>query len=198
MDIVIPARIRLVDVIGEPARQGEFLFVPVLFDNTEWMYSSEEYALYAAVGERCLVEPDVWYGDTDRPQFLGLWVRARLPIVFGFAPPVEPGQDDRLLECPFLAVIDHGDRCELVAFVLSDFGLNPELEFFRDTDSGVAARVAAAFWGLLLAEPDALASFRAELLMEYDQDGICRVQVGFWGGRFRVYYSIDPLTGQTM
>ncbi len=194
MEMVIPDRLRLVDVIGRAAHWGEFLFIPVLFDNTEWMYPSDDYSLSAAVGSRKLVDLDVWYGETERPRFHGLWVRARIPIVFGFAPPVEPGSCDRLLECPFFAVVEHDDQFELHGFVCSDPELEPELEFFRDTDPDLAARIATAFWGLLLAEPAAVASFRAELFMEYDQDGKCRVEAGYWDGRFHLYYEVDPLT----
>ena len=115
------------------------------------MYPSDDYSLSAAVGSRKLVDLDVWYGETERPRFHGLWVCAAIPIVFGFAPPVEPGSCDRLLECPFFAVVEHDDQFELHGFVCSDPELEPELEFFRDTDPDLAARIATAFWGLLLA-----------------------------------------------
>lgn len=83
-------------------------------------------------------------------------------------------------------------------FVCSDPDLDPTLEFFRQTGEELSARIAAGFWGLLLAEPKAVASYRTELRLEFDQSGTCRVEAGYWGGQYRLYYDIDPLTCRRM
>ena len=197
MEIVIPDRIRLVDVIGRPARRGAFLFVPTLFDNTEWMYSSEEYALPL---HRCIRVPSGSRRVVRRKDRTAIsWaVGTRIASPSSLGLPRQPSLKERMSIGVALVISEQDDRYEAVAFVLTDIGLEPELEFFRDTDPSAATQIASEFWGLFLAEPQEFASFRTELLLEYDQDCICPVEVGYWGDRFRVYYSVDPLTCQPM
>ena len=195
-DILTP--LRLVNVVGTPVRWGDLLFVPVLFDTAERLDSEDNYALSAILGSRSLVDLDVWYGSEVPPSYHGLWVRARIPVVFGFAPPLELDWRKQLLECPFLAILEHAGRAEAHGFVCSDPELEPTLEFFRQTSPQLANRITEAFWGLLLAEPEAVASFRAEVRLEYDQGDTCRVEAGYWGGGYHLYYEVDPLTYKAM
>ena len=188
----------LTNVIGRSARWGDLMFVPVLFETDERLDSDDEHTLSAVLGSRNLVDLDVRYGDTNPPRYQGLWVRARLPIVFGFAPAIELNHREQLMECPFFAIFDHHGRTEAHGFVCSDPDLEPTLEFFRQTGAELSARIAAAFWGLLLADTEAVASFQAEVSLEYDQSDYCRVEAGYWGGRYRLYYDIDPLTCEPM
>lgn len=152
----------LLDVIGRPARHGEFLFLPVLLDGP---IGKRECRL----GERLdRPAPDDLTGE-----FEALWVRARIGRVFGIAPPSPLGKRC-LLDAAFLAVRHprRGPFLEAYPLVCTDSdGDEPEDYEWFDTTVGLAfprtappkpetrGRIAEAFWGLLLAAPDDLATF---------------------------------------
>ncbi|MCI0684283.1 MAG: hypothetical protein L0Y71_19405 [Gemmataceae bacterium] len=90
-------------------------------------------------------------------QYDAAWVRARLPRVFGFAPVFVEETECALLDVAFVAAPDQG---EPVPFVCGDHHGRACL-FFKTDGPEIAARqrIAAAFWALLLANPDDLADF---------------------------------------
>ena len=89
------------------------------------------------------------------------WVRARLPVVFGFTP--EPSEVEKtfLLE-GFVAVEDGSDVG--VAFECSDYYGATSLTFSdAEADEDLKSRLAEAFWNILLSEPGALADFEGRV-----------------------------------
>ena len=90
------------------------------------------------------------------------WVRARMPLAFGFSP--EPSEAEKtLLSVGFVAVIDGQD--EAVAFECTDHYGKTSLMFSDDEEDEAAKdRTAKAFWGVLLSEPDELEDFEASVM----------------------------------
>lgn len=152
----------LLDVIGRPARHGGFLFVAVLL---EGLLGNRGHHLETCLEQRGL---DAFQEDRET-----LWVRARIGRIFGIAPPSPLGKRC-LLDAAFLAVrtARSGPFLEVHPFVCTDSdGEEPiDYEWF-DTRVGLVfgptepprralrSRIADAFWNLLLANPDDLATF---------------------------------------
>lgn len=89
------------------------------------------------------------------------WVRGRLPDAFGVTP--EPSEVEKtVLMIGFVAVPDGAD--EAVAFECSDYYGRTSLTFSdNETDEALKKQVADTFWAYLLAEPDALEDFEANV-----------------------------------
>ena len=88
-------------------------------------------------------------GDAD-----GLWVRAAIPSVFGYAPLHVSDGRWFLLDAAFVAVLPEGEEFwAAYPFVCTDICQATGLVFSRlGPPSGVKDRISRAFWGLLLAE----------------------------------------------
>jgi hypothetical protein len=89
------------------------------------------------------------------------WIWARLPFAFGFTP--EPSEGEKtLLWQGFVAVPEGADTG--VPFLCSDYYGKTSLTFSRLESDDVKVRVADAFWGVLLSEPNELQDFSARVL----------------------------------
>jgi hypothetical protein len=99
---------------------------------------------------------------SDRPieqQYDAAWVRARLPRVFAFTPELS-GVEKSLLDAGFVAVA--AGTSIGFPFVCTDNCGRTGLMFSSDgPDQDIQAKIAAAFWSLLLQSPDDLADFEA-------------------------------------
>lgn len=105
--------------------------------------------------------------------YSALWVRARLPAVFGYAPTV--GGDmlrQSFLAQGFLAVEGARSRADLRTspFVCTDEADGPELLFPGSLPLEIREAVSGEFWSLLLSDPFDLRPFRGHFYDDYDHD----------------------------
>jgi hypothetical protein len=116
-----------------------------------------------------------------------LWVRARLPIVFGVAPPTcRRPLRGQFLNFGMLAVtFDANGERNVTPFVCTDRDLQAELRFGPRTTPDQRRTVATAFWGLLASDPAALASYKDRVWLE-DGHGPSPAVVGYWRGSFQM------------
>ena len=85
-------------------------------------------------------------------------MRARLPYPFGCTPE-ETETEKTFLYQGFVAVPDGAE--EAIAFECSDYYGKTSLMFSApETDEDLKARIADAFWSVLLTDPDDLTDFR--------------------------------------
>jgi hypothetical protein len=165
-----------------------FLFVPVaLWTPDGWgdgvpPEPLEQYTTsYLPTG----VQPD---GSNLLENGNALWVRARLPVALGFAPPTcRHAVRWRFLEAALLAVSIGKDGPQVTPFVCTDgeFELVAELRFGPNCPVDRRRRVAGAFWDLLASEPTALANYR-DRFMGSDGHGISPTVAGYWRGLFHL------------
>jgi hypothetical protein len=172
----------LLDSTTHSTRWGGLLFVPVaLWTPDGWSNGvpaeplSEYCTAYLPTG----VQPD---GDNLLEWSNALWVRARLPVALGFAPPAgRHAVRWQFLDAALLAVSVGGGEPRVTPFVCTDRELQAELRFGRACPADRRRQVAAAFWGLLAAAPDALANYR-DRVMYSDGHDISPTVVGYWRG----------------
>jgi len=89
--------------------------------------------------------------------FEAAWVRARIPCLFGFTPALSE-VDKSLMFVGFIAVTSNLE--DAYPFRCTDHYGKTSLLFSQEgPDSKIKAKIAAAFWNALLAEPDELADF---------------------------------------
>jgi len=144
------------DVIGRPASHSGVTFVPALVELDGTMFSTEFY-LRDFAGP----QPPVVLAGPMQQQFDAAWVRARLPVVFGFVPEVAE-VEKALLDVGFVAVPERSSVG--IPFVCTDYYGRTGLTFSPEgPDRAIQALIARAFWPLLLQEPDELADFSARV-----------------------------------
>jgi hypothetical protein len=85
------------------------------------------------------------------------WVRARIPAVFGFTPPLAQ-VEKALLDVGFIAIDMETSPLEAIPFSCTDYYGRTRLEF-ADDDDDRSSEVALAFWSALLAKPEVLHDF---------------------------------------
>jgi hypothetical protein len=125
-------------------------------------------------------------GDNLLEWFNALWVRARLPVALGFAPPTcRHSVRWRFLDAPLLAVSLGDGEPRVTPFVCTDRELQAELRFGRDCPAERRQAVAASFWGLLASAPAALANYRDRFMFNDGHD-ISPTLVGYWRGLFHL------------
>jgi hypothetical protein len=129
------------------------------------------------------VQPD---GDNLLGFCNALWVRARLPVALGFAPPTcRHAVRWRFLDATLLAVSAGGGEPRITPFVCTDRELQAELRFGRGCPADRRRAVARAFWGLLASAPEALANYRDRFMFSDGHD-ISPTLVGYWRGLFHL------------
>lgn len=175
------------DVVGHAVTFGGFTFVPgVLWTAEPWDFSPSACALenqttcYLRLGEQQDGANELEYSNA-------LWVRARLPIVFGFAPPT-CSRPLRLqfLDVGFVAVTEVApERVAVVPFVCVSQELQAVLQFGRRVEREEREAISAAFWELLASEPDGLANY-ADWVWVHDGHGPNGYVVGYWDRQFQV------------
>jgi hypothetical protein len=146
----------LQNVFGKPATQGGFTFVPAAV-NLDGSGFSTDFYLRDSAGEQI---PPILARPIEQ-QYDAAWVRARLPRVFGFTPEL-PEVEKSLLDVGFVAVAAGSS----VGFplVCTDYYGRTGLMFSPEgPDRVTQAKIAAAFWSLLLQSPDELENFEAKV-----------------------------------
>jgi hypothetical protein len=171
----------LYGVLAPPVRAGGVRIVPALFDFEDDAGGRAECGVEGFVDLEADQPMATALAEFGEGFAISCWVRARIPAVFGVTRPTTQGDwESPLLDFPFLAVLrpKAGDQPEVVPFLCVE-GDGAELVFRRsDTDWALKQRVASAFWGLLLREPDDLRPFEVSL----QEEGW--VKAGYAGGEF--------------
>lgn len=165
----------LYEVLGRPAREGSFVFMPVLADIEQEPNFSDDARHRALRPPFSLLDHleqhgnaptildkavDSWGGSID-----AAWVRARIPMVFHFTPLLLYQQRSYLplLNQVFVACQLAGKYRDWVAypFVCTDIALQAGLKFSRlGPEPSIQEKIAASFWQLLLSNPDDVMPFR--------------------------------------
>jgi hypothetical protein len=140
------------NVYGRAANHGGFTIVPADVVLTGKMFDSS-FPLNELPGNRI---PPVLRVPVANG-FDVAWVRARLPLAFGCTP--EPTELEKaFLAQGFVAVPDGAEVG--IPFEASDYYGRTSLTFSEsEVDEEMKARVADAFWSVLLADPDELDDF---------------------------------------
>lgn len=144
----------LQNVFGKPATHGDFTFVPAAVELDGNGFSTD-FHLRDVAGER----PPAILARPIEQQYDAAWVRARLPCVFGFTPQLSEVEKS-LLDVGFVAVAV-GTSIG-IPFICTDYYGRTGLMFSPDgPDQGTRAKIASAFWSVLLQLPDDLIDFDA-------------------------------------
>jgi hypothetical protein len=129
------------------------------------------------------VQPD---GENLLEFYNALWVRARLPVALGFAPPTcRQSLRWQFLDAGLLAVSVGGAGPRATPFVCTDRQLQAELRFGRSCPADRRRAVAEAFWGFLASAPTELANYRDRFMSCADLDTEPTL-VGYWRGLFHL------------
>jgi len=176
---------RLLGVMGHPCQMWELFFCPALVEidaphDCHPLADTVRPAL-DVIGEFC----------SDQPPD-GLWVRSRLPVVFGYLPLHVGDGRPNLLDHGFVAVIDAGTDPVAVPFACADDCCCAcRLVMSQAEQPALRARVARCFWELLALQGGDGQDFRTEGLewtyfFNYDDSEELFTEVGRVSGR---YYS---------
>jgi hypothetical protein len=176
----------LLDSATHSTHWDGLLFVPVaLWTPDGWSNGvppeplSEYSTAYLPTG----VQPD---GGNLLEWYNALWVRARLPVAVGFAPPTcRDSVRWQFLDAALLAVSTGEGELLVTPFVCTDRDLQAELRFGRGCPADRRRAVAGVFWGLLESAPNALANYR-DRFMYSDGHDISPTLVGYWRGLFHL------------
>lgn len=132
---------------------GGFTFVPAAVELDGNGFSTGYY-----LGDFAVPPPPV-LGVPIQQQFDAAWVRARLPVVFGFTPEL-PEAEKSLLDVGFVAVAE-GSSVGLPFFCTDHYGHTGLMFSPKGPEQETQAKIAAVFWDLLLQSPDDVTDFRA-------------------------------------
>ena len=143
----------LQNVFGRPATHGEYSFVPAAVKLDGNGFSTD-----FSLGDSVDMPPPILLLPIEH-QYDAAWVRARLPRVFGFTP--ERSEVEKsLLNVGFVAIATGSSVA--FPFVCVDSYGRSGLPFSPvGPDQTTQAKIAAAFWSLLLQAPDDLEDFEA-------------------------------------
>jgi hypothetical protein len=180
---------RLLGVLGRPRQTLDLFFCPALVE------IDDPYDCHP-LAETLQPEMDefVWGDPTAPPD--ALWVRSRLPVVFGYRPLQIADARTYLLDAGFVAVLDAGGADPIaVPFACADnYCSECHLVMSRAEDAGVRSRIARYFWEMLEWAGGEGHDFRAEGLEwtyswypdDCDDGEELFTEVGRWRG---LYYS---------
>lgn len=144
----------LQNVFGKPATHGGFTFVPAAFE-----LDGDGFSINFDLRDLTGGQPPAILLRPIENQYDAAWVRARLPQVFAFTPEESEGEKS-LLDVGFVAVATGSSTA--FPFVCADHYGRTGLMFSPDgPDQVTQAKIAAAFWSLLLEAPEDLADFQA-------------------------------------
>jgi hypothetical protein len=144
----------LQNVFGKPATHNGFTFVPAAVELNGDRFSTD-FHLRDSAGER----PPAILARPIEQQYDAAWVRARLPQVFGFTPELSEVEKS-LLNVGFVAVA--AGSSVGFPFLCTDYYGRTGIMFSPEgPDQDTQAKIAAAFWSLMLQAPDDLANFEA-------------------------------------
>lgn len=181
---------RLLDVIGRPCRAEDVTFCPALVE----IKSPRECHPLSRFHRPAMLAFGAFefLEDDDLPN--ALWVRGRLPGLFGYRPLQIAEGRPYLLNAGFVAVWEEpaGEFVALPFAVTDDVCGYARLVFSRREPADVRRRIARQFWNLLAARGTDQ-DFRAEGLEWYaafDPEGLDVEEVMWEVGRWRgVYYA---------
>jgi hypothetical protein len=191
---------RLFGVMGQPCQARELFFCPALVEIDD---PADCHLLVEAfrppmgiLGGFCPEEPAAGYWEHENWHWIfgpppdGLWVRSRLPVVFGYRPLHLADGREHLLDHGFVAVLDAGTEPTAVPFACATTHCSESrLVMSRSEEPAVRSRVARCFWELLSERGGDGQDFRAEdleLTYDYDYDGSEELltEVGRTAGRY--------------
>jgi hypothetical protein len=176
----------VIDSATRAIRWGGLLFLPVaLWTPDGWGngVSAERLEAYSTGYLPTGIQPD---GDNWLDFYNALWVRARLPVALGFAPPTcRHALRWQFLNAGLLAVKVEVGGPQVTPFVCTDHDLQAELRFGRSCPEVLRREIATAFWGLLASAPAALASYRDRFIFDDGHD-LSPTVVGYWRGLFHL------------
>lgn len=179
----------LLDIVGSTRLVDGIWFAPICGE----VEDPEEYPScplheYAEVSFHC---EGFELGDAD-----GVWVRAAIPSVFGYAPLHVSDGRWFLLDAAFVAVVPDGEQCWVAfPFVCTDAHQTTGLVFSsRGPDADLRERIARAFWGLVVSEGvEQLSPFTAPGVGFDTGDGYdTELVVGYSRGEFFAEDMRDP------
>jgi hypothetical protein len=179
----------LLDSATRSTRWDGLLFVPVALrtpvgwgDGVRPEPLSKRSTAYLPMG----IQPD---GFNLLELYNALWVRARLPVALGFAPPpCRHAVRWQFLDAALLAVSVKGGKPRITPFICTDRELEAELRFGRACPAARRRAVARAFWGLLASAPAAVANYRDRFMFSDGHD-LSPTLVGYWRGLFHLEYT---------
>lgn len=138
--------------LGKPAHAADFAFQPAVLELDK--AGPIELSLHDFAGN----PPPAILQLAFEKQYDAVWVRARLPRVFGFAPKFVEEEESALLDIGVLAQPKGQD--EAIPLLCADHHGRAGLRFSSPgPDAETRRRIARAFWSLLLTDPDDLADF---------------------------------------
>ncbi|OUL32141.1 hypothetical protein [Nostoc sp. 106C] len=167
-------------VLGQPVQHNGFIFVPVLGE----LYNGIAIRPYRREEEAPMFPLTDYLGNqvpklvkscrTDFTELVdAVWVRARIPAIFGFTPLSLPFPDYKyaLIEQMFVACEQCSVNGDWLAypFICEDYDLRVGLRFSPDPlFIETYERIAKAFWELLLLEPENVQPF-CDAYLHYDE-----------------------------
>lgn len=183
---------RLLGVVGHACRADDVTFCPALVEIT----SPRAYCPLSAFHRPAMLAfgEFEFLNEEDVPD--ALWVRGRLPGLFGYRPLQVAEGRPYLLNAGFVAVWEEGGEPAARPFAVTDEVCGySRLVLSRKESPAARKRIAHGFWGLL-ASRGVDQDFRAEGLEWYaafDEGGLDPVEVLWEVGRWRgVYYAECP------
>jgi hypothetical protein len=192
-------------ILAPSVQQGEFTFVPVLGDLGGALeiapYRSDEQLSRYPLSDYLMGRPlrileevqDLFEDSID-----ALWVRARIPAIFGsdfLVSPAIPDYKYRLIEQTFMACeLQSKDEWVAYPFICEDHNLCAGLRFNPDDAlTSVYGRIARAFWQLLLDEIECVYEFSAGYLHYNELDDEEWHRIALKRGQFKMGASAPML-----
>jgi hypothetical protein len=190
-------------ILAPSVQHAGFTFIPVLGD----LGGELEVASYKRSGESSVypLSDYLWrrslgileeVQDSFEESIDALWVRARIPSVFGshfLVSPAVPDYKYGLIEQTFMACeLRSQDEWTAYPFICEDYNLCSSLRFNSDdTLTEVYGRIAEAFWSLLLDDSDRVCEFNAGYLHYNELDDEEWHSIIFKKSRFS-FKMLDP------
>jgi hypothetical protein len=137
---------KLLNVFGRPAEQDGLKFV-VAAVHLDGSSGAQEHRLREHRGVHSITNVPIEYDVA--------FVRARIPRIFGYTPH-KAEHDKSFLDEGFVSVFSES---ECIPFSCSDHYGFTTLWFQDDVPDDRKARIAAAFWSLILSQPDDVEDF---------------------------------------
>jgi hypothetical protein len=148
---------KLLGAFGKPAAHEGYTFGPAKIE-----LSGKSFTIGFDLADSIAGRPPVILARPLRKNYDAAWVRARLPRVFGFTPELSD-MEKSLLDVGFVAA-PNGSSVG-IPFVCTDYYGRTGLTFSPDgPDAGTKAKIAAAFWSLLIVSPEDLEDFAATVM----------------------------------
>jgi hypothetical protein len=147
---------KLLSVFGKPAAHEGFTFTPAKVE-----LSGKSFTIGFDLADSIAGRPPTILARPLKENYDAAWVRARLPRVFDFTPELSD-MEKSMLYVGFVAVAESSLG---IPFVCTDYYGRTGLTFSPDgPDADAKAKIAEAFWSLLLQSPDDLSDFEATVL----------------------------------